>query len=279
MERSYYTGNHELSSQLWKSETGTKGLRYLGWMHTDSCKSVFLLLLDVTVRVYCGLTVLLSVQEHLPGSCQTSIAACTNICLWYVTCQPQFTFHFWKGFCSLIRATTSLSAGFHLQSSVQMECVIQDMEMAVWCISSCNPALVRRPSVGRECTQHPSKVCQWPIPLNAPTSLTSDGGPGVQEIVSQLCGISQVIKNHLWLFWSIWITSLSVSPRSSLWRAAYFSPPSDPSNQVVHRWPTCLQSSWYNPDRHFSDNFRQKSDWRVFRQFFGTAWREVRSRL
>lgn len=85
------------------------GLRYLGWMHTGSCKSAFLLLLDVTVRVYCGLTVLLLVHEHLPGSCQTSpTVACTNICLYYVACEPQFTSHFWKGFCSLIRATISL---------------------------------------------------------------------------------------------------------------------------------------------------------------------------
>lgn len=152
-------------------------------MHTGSCKSAFLLLLDVTVRVYCGHTVLLSVHEHLPGSCQTSpTVACTNICLYYVTCEPHFTSNFWKGFCILIRATISLYTGFHLQFSVQMECVSQDMEMAVWCISSCNPALVQRTSVGRECTQRPSKICQWPIPSNAPTGLTSDRG--VQEIVS-----------------------------------------------------------------------------------------------
>ncbi|XP_072906155.1 receptor-type tyrosine-protein phosphatase eta [Hemitrygon akajei] len=45
----------------------------------------------------------------------------------------QFTSHFWKGFCSLVEATTSLSSGFHQQSNGPMERVNQELET--------NPAL------------------------------------------------------------------------------------------------------------------------------------------
>ena len=53
---------------------------------------------------------------------------------------PQFTSRFWREFCSLLGATVSLSSGFHPQSNGQSERMNQEMETALRCVVSHNPA-------------------------------------------------------------------------------------------------------------------------------------------
>ena len=53
---------------------------------------------------------------------------------------PQFTSIFWREFCSLVGATVSLSSGFHPQSNGQTERKNQEMETALQCMVSKNPA-------------------------------------------------------------------------------------------------------------------------------------------
>ena len=53
---------------------------------------------------------------------------------------PQFTSIFWREFCSLVGATVSLSSGFHPQSNGQTERKNQEMETALRCMVSKNPA-------------------------------------------------------------------------------------------------------------------------------------------
>ncbi|XP_068178216.1 uncharacterized protein [Antennarius striatus] len=53
---------------------------------------------------------------------------------------PQFTSAFWKEFCRLLGASTSLSSGFHPQSNGQSERMNQEMETALRCMASKNPA-------------------------------------------------------------------------------------------------------------------------------------------
>ena len=53
---------------------------------------------------------------------------------------PQFTSRFWSEFCSLLGATVSLSSGFHPQSNGQAERMNQEMETALRCLCSRNPA-------------------------------------------------------------------------------------------------------------------------------------------
>ena len=52
----------------------------------------------------------------------------------------QFTSIFWREFCSLVGATVSLSSGFHPQSNGQMERKNLEMETALRCMVSKNPA-------------------------------------------------------------------------------------------------------------------------------------------
>ncbi|KAF7652536.1 hypothetical protein LDENG_00095090 [Lucifuga dentata] len=53
---------------------------------------------------------------------------------------PQFSSSFWHSFCRLLGATASLSSGFHPQTNGQMECVNQDLESALSCLSGHNPS-------------------------------------------------------------------------------------------------------------------------------------------
>ena len=53
---------------------------------------------------------------------------------------PQFSSRFWRAFCSLLGASTSLSSGFHPQSNGQTERVNQDLEVALRCLVSDNPS-------------------------------------------------------------------------------------------------------------------------------------------
>ena len=53
---------------------------------------------------------------------------------------PQFTSKFWREFCRLLGASTSLTSGFHPQSNGQSERMNQDMETALRCIVSKHPA-------------------------------------------------------------------------------------------------------------------------------------------
>uniref|UniRef100_A0A8C5BNC0 Gypsy retrotransposon integrase-like protein 1 n=1 Tax=Gadus morhua TaxID=8049 RepID=A0A8C5BNC0_GADMO len=53
---------------------------------------------------------------------------------------PQFTWAFWREFCSLVGATVSLSSGFHPQSNGQTERVNQDLETTLRCLVNRNPA-------------------------------------------------------------------------------------------------------------------------------------------
>ncbi|KAK9513191.1 hypothetical protein VZT92_026747 [Zoarces viviparus] len=53
---------------------------------------------------------------------------------------PQFTSIFWREFCTMLGATVSLSSGFHPQSNGQTERKNQEMETALRCMVSRNPA-------------------------------------------------------------------------------------------------------------------------------------------
>ncbi|KAF7646418.1 hypothetical protein LDENG_00188160 [Lucifuga dentata] len=52
---------------------------------------------------------------------------------------PQFTSQFWREFCKLLRASVSLSSGFHPQSNGQMERLNQELETAFRCLCSQDP--------------------------------------------------------------------------------------------------------------------------------------------
>uniref|UniRef100_A0A3B4TPF0 Gypsy retrotransposon integrase-like protein 1 n=1 Tax=Seriola dumerili TaxID=41447 RepID=A0A3B4TPF0_SERDU len=54
---------------------------------------------------------------------------------------PQFVSRFWKEFCRLIGATSSLSSGFHPQSNGQTERYNQELETGLRCLVSQNPSL------------------------------------------------------------------------------------------------------------------------------------------
>ena len=53
---------------------------------------------------------------------------------------PQFSSRFWRAFCSILGASTSLSSGFHPQSNGQTERVNQDLEVVLRCLVSDNPS-------------------------------------------------------------------------------------------------------------------------------------------
>ena len=53
---------------------------------------------------------------------------------------PQFTSAFWREFCRLMGASTSLSSGFPPQSNGHSERMKQDMETALRCTASKQPA-------------------------------------------------------------------------------------------------------------------------------------------
>ncbi|TWW72584.1 hypothetical protein D4764_16G0010810 [Takifugu flavidus] len=53
---------------------------------------------------------------------------------------PQFASVFWKEFCGHLGATASLSSGFHPQTNGQTERINQDLEMALRCMATRDPA-------------------------------------------------------------------------------------------------------------------------------------------
>ncbi len=53
---------------------------------------------------------------------------------------PQFVSKFWSEFCRLLRATVSLSSGYHPQSNGQTERANQDLERMLRCVVSQNPS-------------------------------------------------------------------------------------------------------------------------------------------
>ena len=60
-----------------------------------------------------------------------------------ISCQtrgPQFVSRFWKEFCKLIRATVSLTSGYHPESNGQTERLNQELETGLRCLVSQNPA-------------------------------------------------------------------------------------------------------------------------------------------
>lgn len=55
-------------------------------------------------------------------------------------CGPQFISSVWKAFCTALGASVSLSSGYHPQTIGKAEWANQDLEAALWCVATQNPA-------------------------------------------------------------------------------------------------------------------------------------------